>query len=120
VAFIHGLADLPPLPGSWGGDVAGRAIRTFLQTVTAGVGTAVLFTDVSWGPLLSAAAVAALTSLVTSLAGDPPGAPFSEGHPRSGWPAGTSQHRLIRHRLPGRGLGVVRGNRGGWVRILPP
>ena len=45
-----------------------RALRTFCQVVPAAVGSAYLITEVNWLEVLSAAALAAVLSLVTSIA----------------------------------------------------
>lgn len=44
-----------------------RALRTFCQTFVASVGTAVVLSDVHWGYVLSASALAALLSIATSV-----------------------------------------------------
>lgn len=48
-----------------------RAIKTFAQALIATIGTGVALLDVNWGYSLSVAAVAAILSLLTSLAGLP-------------------------------------------------
>lgn len=49
-----------------------RAIKTFAQTFAASIGTGAAFLgDVNWGLVLSSAALAAVLSLATSLAGLP-------------------------------------------------
>lgn len=48
-----------------------RAARTFVQTFAAAMMTASGITDAPWRPALSAAALAALLSLITALAGLP-------------------------------------------------
>lgn len=48
-----------------------RALRTFFQTLVAMIGTSVVFTDVDWIMVLSAAGLAALLSLAQSLSGLP-------------------------------------------------
>ena len=48
-----------------------RAVKTFSQTAVATVGTAAVLTEVNWLLVLSASALAALLSLLTSLAGLP-------------------------------------------------
>ena len=49
-----------------------RAVKTFAQTMTALIGTgAVGFTDLDWLKILSVSGVAALLSLLTSIAGLP-------------------------------------------------
>lgn len=49
-----------------------RAIKTFAQTMVALIGTgAVGFTDLDWLKILSVSGVAALLSLLTSIAGLP-------------------------------------------------
>ena len=48
-----------------------RAIKTFSQTAVATMGTAAVLAEVNWLIVLSASALAALLSLLTSLAGLP-------------------------------------------------
>ena len=48
-----------------------RALKTFFQTFVATIGTSALIEDVNWMIVLSAAALAAVLSLATSLAGLP-------------------------------------------------
>lgn len=48
-----------------------RALKTFAQTFLATVGTATLFTEVNWAIVFSTAGLAAVLSIVTSLAGLP-------------------------------------------------
>jgi Putative lactococcus lactis phage r1t holin len=81
VALLQGLVDLPTGPGGWVPDAVGRAIRTFAQTALGSVGAAVLITDVPWETVLSASALAAVTSLITSLAATPAGSSSVKGTP---------------------------------------
>ena len=48
-----------------------RAIRTFAQTAASLVTVGAFLSDVEWGMVFSAAAVAAIYSLLTSIAGLP-------------------------------------------------
>lgn len=48
-----------------------RAVKTFCQTAIATIGTAMLITEVNWMVVLSASALSALLSILTSLAGLP-------------------------------------------------
>lgn len=47
---------------------ANRAIRTFCQTAVAGISAAALLSEVSWLEVASASALAALLSILTSIA----------------------------------------------------
>lgn len=48
-----------------------RAIKTIAQTAVATIGTAALLTDINWLVVGSAAAMAGILSILTSLAGIP-------------------------------------------------
>ena len=48
-----------------------RAVKTFFQTFVATIGTSALIEEVNWMIVLSAAGLAAVLSLATSLAGLP-------------------------------------------------
>lgn len=48
-----------------------RAVKTFAQALIAGIGTGAALLEVNWSYALSVAAVAAILSLLTSLAGLP-------------------------------------------------
>ena len=48
-----------------------RAIKTFAQTLVATIGAAALITDIDWAIVGSGAVLAAVLSLLTSLAGLP-------------------------------------------------
>ena len=52
-----------------------RALRTFAQTMAASIGTAMVLSDVNWTMALSASALAAILSLVMSVATGLPEAP---------------------------------------------
>jgi hypothetical protein len=74
VSVLQAAVDLPVMHHlGWAGDVLGRALRTFAQTALGSVGAATLLTDVAWGTVLSAAALAALVSVVTSIIATPIG-----------------------------------------------
>lgn len=48
-----------------------RAIKTFAQTMIATIGTTAILEDVNWAVVISASLLAALLSLLTSVAGLP-------------------------------------------------
>ena len=45
-----------------------RALRTFCQTAVATIGTAALISEVNWTAVVSASALAAILSMLTSVA----------------------------------------------------
>lgn len=57
-----------------------RALRTFAQTMAASIGTALVLSDVNWRLALSASALAAILSLVMSVATGLPEAPKEATH----------------------------------------
>jgi len=73
MSAFQSLADLPTTHPGWAAGVVGRSLRTFAQTGIGSVGAATLLTDVAWGTVLSAAALAALVSVVTSIIATPIG-----------------------------------------------
>lgn len=48
-----------------------RALKTFAQTMIATIGTTAIIEDVNWAVVLSASALAAFLSIMTSIAGLP-------------------------------------------------
>ena len=48
-----------------------RAIKTFAQTMIATIGTSAIIEDVNWAVVVSASLLAALLSILTSIAGLP-------------------------------------------------
>lgn len=61
-----------------------RAIRTFCQTAVATIGTAMALSEVDWITVLSASALAAVLSLLTSIATGLPEAPTPNQPPDEG------------------------------------
>lgn len=55
----------------WGRKAGMRAVKTFFQTFVAAAGTAAVMQDVNWAMAGSAALLAGVLSLATSLAGLP-------------------------------------------------
>jgi hypothetical protein len=56
---------------SWVRAAAIRSIKTFAQTMIATIGTTAILEDVNWPVVVSASALAALLSILTSIAGLP-------------------------------------------------
>lgn len=81
VSVAQSVIDFPAIPGGWLGDVTARALRTFAATTVGSVGASVLLTEVPWSTVLTAAALAALSSVVTSAAATPFGHASSVGTP---------------------------------------
>ena len=48
-----------------------RAVKTFAQTAVAGIAVGAAISEVNWGAVFSVAAVAAVASILTSVAGLP-------------------------------------------------
>jgi hypothetical protein len=83
ISLLQGMVDLPQITvlGVWG-DILGRAFRTAAQVALGSVGAnVVLITEVPWATVLSAAALAGLTSVVTSLIALPVGPADVKGTP---------------------------------------
>ena len=66
VSVLQSVTDFPAIPGGLVGDITGRALRTFAQSAVGSIGAAVLITQVPWSTVLTAAALAAAASVVTS------------------------------------------------------
>jgi ABC-type lipoprotein release transport system permease subunit len=56
---------------AWWSAAGIRALKTFAQTIIATIGAAALITEINWTTVGSAAVLAAVLSLLTSLAGLP-------------------------------------------------
>jgi r1t holin len=96
VALLQGLVDLPAITGiGVAGDILGRAIRTAAQVTLGSVGANVLLiTDIPWSTVLSAAGLAALTSIITSLAALLVGPPSVQGTPEVFGPSNATVTRV--------------------------
>lgn len=67
LSLVTSAVGLPSFGEAWGFQVLERAVKTFAQTLLAGIGAAVMFDQVDWKTALSAAGLAALYSAVTSV-----------------------------------------------------
>lgn len=59
------------LTSAWAKAAAIRALKTVAQTAAATIGTSAILSDVNWRVCLSAAVLAGILSLLTSVAGLP-------------------------------------------------
>ena len=59
------------LTSAWAKAAAIRALKTVAQTAAATIGTSAILSDVDWRDCLSAAVLAGILSLLTSVAGLP-------------------------------------------------
>ena len=78
LSLLMSIVGLPELSEtgkskkSWIIAILIRAARTFAQSLIATIGTTALFTDVNWNVALATAAMSAILSIATSLAGGIP------------------------------------------------
>jgi hypothetical protein len=109
VSVLQGFVDFPALPGGWISDVAARALRTFFAASVGSIGASVLITQVPWTTVLTAAALAAASSVITSSIATPLGSEAvrgtpnlvglgmsSTGHPYQGYVGYTDVSRHLR------------------------
>lgn len=66
-SLLTALVSSPSFGEAWGFQVLERAVKTFCQSLVAFIGTAAMFDQVDWKTGLSAAGLAALYSVVTSV-----------------------------------------------------
>lgn len=67
LSALTSLVGSPSFGDGWGFQVVERAVKTFAQSLLAFIGAATLFDQVDWKTGLSAAALAAVYSVVTSV-----------------------------------------------------
>lgn len=103
LAVAHGLTDVPWVPAllaaafavllslltavvaspsfgeRWEFQLAERAVKTFAQSLLAGIGAAAMFAEVDWKTALNAAALAAVASVVTSVMSTRAGSDLTRG-----------------------------------------
>jgi hypothetical protein len=81
IAIVQGLVDMPAITTLGPvGEVIGRAVRTAAQVALgSAAANATTFADIAVGPILSAAALAAVTSIITSMVSIPIGPPSVRG-----------------------------------------
>lgn len=81
LSLITSAMSSPSWGESWVFQLAERAVKTFLQSVAAFIGTASLFDQVDWRTGFSAAGLATLYSLATSVLTTRAGAADTIGQP---------------------------------------
>lgn len=67
LSLLTSVVGAPSFGEAWGFQILERAVKTFGQSVIAFIGTATMFDQVDWKTGLSAAALAALYSVGTSV-----------------------------------------------------
>ena len=67
LSLITSAVSMPSFGEAWAFQVLERAVKTFAQTLLAFIGTAAMFDQVDWKTGLSAAGLAAIYSVVTSV-----------------------------------------------------
>lgn len=67
VSVLTSFLGSPSFGERWGFQVAERAVKTFVQNLLAGIGTATMFDQVDWKTAFSAAVLAAFYSAGTSV-----------------------------------------------------
>jgi hypothetical protein len=67
LSLLTSVVGAPSFGERWEFQVAERAVKTFAQTILAGIGAAWLFDQVDWKTALSTAVLAAVYSVVTSV-----------------------------------------------------
>lgn len=79
LSAVTSLVGMPSFGEGWGFQVVERAVKTFAQSLLAFIGTASLFDQVDWKTALSASLLAAVYSVVTSVATTRAGAAAARG-----------------------------------------
>jgi hypothetical protein len=120
LSLLTALVGSPSFGESWLFQVAERSVKTFAQSLLAGIGAATMFAEVDWKMALNAAALAAVASVVTSVLTSRAGSDLARGQvdltvPRTGRstpetspssPSWAANKAPATHALP---LGVVAG-----------
>lgn len=68
LSLLTSAISMPTFGEAWYFQVAERGVKTFVQYMVAGIGTATMFAEVDWEMVVQASWLAALYSVVTSVA----------------------------------------------------
>lgn len=94
LSLLTSVVGAPSFGERWEFQVAERAVKTFAQNLIAGIGVATMFEQVDWKTALSAAALAAVYSVVTSVAATRSGPVDTHGQTDLSSPANRGVHAV--------------------------
>jgi hypothetical protein len=68
LSLLTSMVSLPSFGDQWVFQVTERAVKTFAQYMVAGIGTATIFAEVDWNTIVQSSWLAALYSVIMSVA----------------------------------------------------